>query len=263
MVNPEFIHRIQTKTISNQLLNALRVGYGYPPAIAESIVKTVKETLTAPLSQASGLGTISHLATPISAGAGTKLKDVPLKTIHLTLMADEDVESLREHGIAALRQVKIMRMSEEAYEQGALLSIEDFAILLCSSVRTVEYDLKELREKGLAIRTRGQVKGIGLRASHRSWIVGLYLDGYEMDDLIMRTKHTEQSIENYIETFKRVVIMTERGMPMDEIGSSLGVSKWLVEEYLRLIQKYDGSSRLAGIRTMGVPITTSKKGGVP
>ncbi len=192
-----------------------------------------------------------------------KLKDVPLETIHLTIIADEDVELLRKQGVAVLRQAKIMRMSEEAYEQGAPLSIEDFAILLCSSVRTVEYDLKTLREKGLAIRTRGQVKGIGLRASHRAWIVGLYLDGYEMDDLIMRTKHTEQSIENYIESFKRVAIMTKRGMPVDEIVSSLSVSKWLVEEYLRLIQEYDGSSRLAGILAMGVPLTTSEKGGSP
>ena len=133
--------------------------------------------------------------------------------------------------------------------------------LLCYSVGTIEYDLKNLRESGLAIRTRGQVKGIGLRASHRAWVVGLYLDGYEMDDLIMRTKHTEQSIENYIESFKCVAIMTDRKMPVDEIACSLGVSKWLVEEYQSLIHEHEGSSRLAGIKTLGIPEASSEKGG--
>jgi len=263
MVHPDIINRIKEKNIDTQLLNKLRHGYGYPPKIAESIVDTVKETLNAPLSTMTGVGVVSFLATPISSGAGDKLKDIPLKTVHLTVYSEDDPETYRQHGISALRQAKILRMTDEAYEQGALLTTEDLAILLCSSTRTIEYDLKHLREKGIAIRTRGQVKGIGLRVSHRGWIVGLYLDGLEMDDLVMRTKHSEQALGNYIETFKRVVLLTEREMSVDEISTALGISRSLVEEYHRLIKEHTGSSRLEAIRSMGIPREGNEKGGSP
>ena len=263
MVHPDIINRIKEKNIDTQLLNKLRHGYGYPPKIAESIVDTVKETLNAPLSAVTGVGVVSFLATPISSGAGDKLKDIPLKTVHLTVYSEDDPETYRQHGISALRQAKILRVSDEAYEQGALLTTEDLAILLCSSTRTIEYDLKHLREKGIAIRTRGHVKGIGLRASHRGWIVGLYLDGLEMDDLVLRTKHSEQALSNYIETFKRVVLLTEREMSVDEISTALGISTSLVEEYQRLMKEHDGSSRLKAIRSMGIPAKSDEKGGSP
>jgi len=261
MVDQAYINRIKEKTIANQLLNELRDGYGYPPAIAQSIVGTVQSVLSTPLSHEAQIGTLSYLATPISSGASAHLKDVPFKRVRLTFRADDDPDILKNHGVAALRQAKIVRMTEEAYEQDALLTIEDLATLLCSSVRTIEYDLHHLREQGLAIRTRGQVKGIGLRVSHKAWIVGLYLDGCEMDDLVMKTKHSEQSIENYIERFRRVVILIDKQMNEDEIASSLGVSRALVQEYQRVIDEYSDSKRLEAIRSMGIPDLAKKKEG--
>lgn len=261
MVNPKTISRIKEKNIDTQLLNKLRYGYGYPPKIAESIVDTVKETLNSSLSAATGFGVVSFLATPISAGAGEKLKEIPLKTVHLTVYSEEDPETYHQHGIAALRQAKILRVTDEAYEQGALLTTEDLAILLCSSTRTIEYDLKHLREKGIAIRTRGHVKGIGQRASHRGWIVGLYLEGLEMDDLVLRTKHSEQALSNYLETFKRVVLLTDRNMSLEDISTALGISRPLVGEYQHLIQEHSTSSRLDAIRSIAIPADDNEKGG--
>jgi len=261
MVNQEFIRRIREKNVDTQLLNELRHGYGYPPAIAQSIVDTVRGVLGAPLSTCTNSGVLPYLTTPTSVGAGTRLKDAPMKTVYLTLYSSEDPETLKVHGTAALRRAKILRITEEAYEQGAALTIEDLATLLCSATRTIEYDLKYLRDEGLAVRTRGQVKGIGLRASHKAWVVELFLDGMEMDDLVLRTKHSEQAISNYIENFKRVVLMTGRGMPIDEIAFSLGISKSLAMEYQRLIQEHDGSSRLQPIRAMGASHRGDEKGG--
>jgi len=263
MVNQEFIRRIKEKNIDTQLLNELRQGYGYPPAIAQSIVDTVRGVLGAPLSQCTNSGVLSYLATPTEVGAGTKLKDAPMKTVYLTVYSSEDPDTLKQHGTSALRRAKILRITEEAYEQGAALSIEDLATLLCSATRTIEYDLKHLREQGLAVRTRGQVKGIGLRSSHKAWIVELFLDGLEMDQMGIRTKHSEQAIGNYIETFKRVVILTDRGMPLHEIAFTMGISKSLVEAHQELMRKHEGSSRLQSIRAMELTDSEGKKGGSP
>jgi uncharacterized protein DUF1670 len=263
MVDQEFIRRIKEKNIDTQLLNELRQGYGYPPAIAQSIVDTVRGVLAAPLSTCTNMGVLPYLTTPTTVGAGIKLKDAPMKTVYLTIYSSDDPDTLKEHGTTGLRQSKILRITEEAYEQGAALSIEDLATLLCSSVRTIQYDLKYLRDEGLAVRTRGQVKGIGLRASHKSWIIDLFLNGLEMDELVLRTKHSEQAISNYIENFKRVALMTDRGMPIDEIAFSIGVSKSLVEAYQSLIQEHEGSSRLQSIRSISSSSSDDEKGGSP
>ena len=61
MVNEAYITRIQEKTVANQLLNELRVGYGYPPAIAQSIVDTVTKVLSPPLSKEAGTFSITFM----------------------------------------------------------------------------------------------------------------------------------------------------------------------------------------------------------
>lgn len=253
--------RLKEKNVDTRLFNELREGYGYPPSIAKSIVETVREVLGQPISEVNGSGKMEYLAAQISDGASKKISDMRLKPVMLTLHADGDIEVLSAHGIADLRKVKIQRLTQEAYEQGALLTQEDLAVILCSSVRTVRYDLKELRSHDIEVRTRGQVKGIGLRVSHKARIIQLYLDGLEYTDLERRTKHSGDSIKNYIQTFKRVLILREKHLPVDEISSVVGISTMLVEEYFRLIDRYEeqGSSRLKALREPPVPKTA--KGG--
>ena len=247
--------RLKEKNVDTRLLNELREGYGYPPSIAKSIVDTVREVLGQPISEVNGAGKMEYLAAQISDGASKKIQDMRLKPVMLTLHADDDIEVLNAHGIAGLRKVKIQRLAQESYEQGALLTQEDLAVLLCSSVRTIRYDLKELRSQDIEVRTRGQVKGIGLRVSHKAKIIQLYLDGLEYTDLERRTKHSGESIKNYIQTFKRILILRDKHVPVDEISTVVSISTMLVEEYLRLIDRYEsqGSSRLKALREPPVP----------
>ena len=254
-------NRLKEKNMDTQLLNELREGYGYPPSIAKSIVETVREVLGQPISEVNGSGKMSYLAAPISDGASKKVQDMRLKPVMLTLHADDDIEVLSAHGISALRKVKIQRLAQEAYEQGALLTQEDIAVLLCSSVRTIRYDLKELRDQEIEVRTRGHVKGIGLRTSHKANIIRLYLDGLEYSNLEQRTKHSSDSIKNYIQTFKRVLILKDKHVPVDEISTVVGISTMLVDEYFRLIDQYEkqASSRLKALREL--PISGTEKRG--
>lgn len=262
-MNQQTYQRLKEKNVDTRLLNELREGYGYPPSIAKSIVETVREVIGQPISEVNGTGRIEFLAARISDGASRKIQDMRLKPVSLTLHEDGDIEVLNEHGISALRQVKIQRIAQEAYEQGALLTQEDLAVLLCSSVRTIRYDLKHLRDQGIEVRTRGQVKGIGLRVSHKAKIIQLYLDGLEYTDLERRTKHSGEAIKNYVQTFKRVLILKDRGVPVDEMSAIVGFSRPLVEEYLKLIDQYEahGSTRLEALRE--TPAAAAEKGGSP
>ncbi len=57
----------------------------------------------------------------------------------------EYLNVLRTQGSKALRQLKILRLTEEAYYQEGLLTQEDIGRLLQVSSRTVREDLRELQ----------------------------------------------------------------------------------------------------------------------
>jgi DeoR/GlpR family transcriptional regulator of sugar metabolism len=54
---------------------------------------------------------------------------------------------LPEEGTSTLRKQKVIRMANEALDQGGLLMQEDLAILFCSSIRTIRRDVKELKQQ--------------------------------------------------------------------------------------------------------------------
>ncbi|MBU7028456.1 MAG: DUF1670 domain-containing protein, partial [Theionarchaea archaeon] len=61
----------------------------------------------------------------------------------------------KKKGRQALRRHRIVRMCQEALEQGGLLTQEDLGQLLTTSVRTVRGDIAYLRRTGVTVPTRG------------------------------------------------------------------------------------------------------------
>ena len=137
-------------------------------------------------------------------------------------------------GIAALRRSKIQRLTVEAQEQGALLTQEDLARLLCSSRSTIKRDIAYLRSQGVAVPTRGQVKDIGRGVSHKAQIIGDWLAGYTFSEIQRRRWHSISSIERYCGDFLRVVRLHSHGLAVAEIRISTRLSERLIQEYLDL-----------------------------
>lgn len=78
------------------------------------------------------------------------------KFVRLTLYnPDEDLSFHKKQGLAALPQHRLIRITKEAIEQGALLSHEDIAFLLTTSVVTIKRDIAYLRRAGIIIPSRG------------------------------------------------------------------------------------------------------------
>ena len=95
----------------------------------------------------------------------------------LTLFDDEDEISLPtedKQGSVQKRQRKLMRISSEAKAQGGLLSQEDLAKILMCDTRTIRRDIKDLKESGIIIATRGQQKDIGPGVSHKELAIRLW-----------------------------------------------------------------------------------------
>ncbi len=76
--------------------------------------------------------------------------------LFLTLIGQGDRDVLKNQGLRALRLRRIVRLTEEAYEQGHFLSYEDLSRLLVTSISTLKRDIAYLEKKGYKIRLKGR-----------------------------------------------------------------------------------------------------------
>jgi hypothetical protein len=130
-------------------------------------------------------------------------------------------------------------MAHESLDQGCLLTQEDLAVLLCSTRRTIRRDMKELKESGIDVPTRGTLQDIGPGVTHKSKVVKIWLEGYEYTDIERKTEHSSISvqIQRYLSSFAKTVRFHSRGYSAPELRELTDMSERLVKEYLDLYEK--------------------------
>jgi biotin operon repressor len=142
-----------------------------------------------------------------------------------------------------------MRIAKEAIEQGALLSYEDIAFILTTSVITIKRDIAALRRSGLTIPSRGWRHDMGRGSTHKTQILDMYLAGYQFSDIEKRTHHSETAVKRYIQDFSKIILLHLKKFPVDHIRIATGFSNRLVGEYVKLFKKYqkENNDRLNAI----------------
>ncbi len=177
-------------------------------------------------------GQIRYQCVDITAGAGRKLSECPLVPTALSVIdVDKDREVLREQGAVALRRSKLMRVAEEAREQGGVLTQEDLGVLLACDERTIRRDIKALRLLGIHVPTRGYVKDIGPTLSHKGLAIRHWLQGKEPVAITRAINHSLTAVERYLEDFKRVSFLIMKGMDEIAIARAANMSPALVKTY--------------------------------
>lgn len=78
------------------------------------------------------------------------------RTLRLTLISPGDKDTLDRHGVRALRQERIIRLTREACEQGCRLGYDDLSALLLTSSATLKRDVAHLCKTGTAVELRGR-----------------------------------------------------------------------------------------------------------
>jgi hypothetical protein len=184
--------------------------------------------------------------------------------VTLTISHPDDAAVLKERGVPGLRKHKLLRFANEAYDQGGLLIQEDLALLLTTSIRTIQRDMQEMRKQGIVVPTRGEIQDIGPTVSHKTQIIELYLKGYEYTEIEQRTRHTGDSIKRYISGFSKVVLLSNKGYSVIQIRELTNSSEKVVSEYLALYKIYNeiASDRLNQIGSTPIEKLDSKKGGL-
>jgi len=174
---------------------------------------------------------VSH-AVSTQARPGCPLEECPRVRLVLTLISrHQDLEVKRKHGASSMRRQQIVRMAEEARDQGGLLTQEDLAMLVGCDVRTIRADIKGLREQGIVVPTRGTIQDIGPGVSHRVKAVQLWLSGKEPLDVARQLNHSLSSIERYTRTFCRVVYAQRRLRNILKTAMVVGISFSSARQY--------------------------------
>jgi biotin operon repressor len=231
------------KTPEQVFINSLRQEFELSPAESMGILDLAKSCLFGEVPQS--VGRLKFLCASKQALHGKPLGEQEKVRVELSIdHGIEDLDVLRMQGPKALRQLRILRLTEEAYVQGGLLTQEDLGRLLHVSSRTIRSDIRELQSDGNTVHTRGYDHDIGRGMSHKSRIVDLYLSGYTYDEIMHRTRHSAFSIKRYVSSFGRLLLLLSHQMEeVSELSRLLGQSERLTHEYLALFQRYKRGDR--------------------
>lgn len=226
------------KTPEQVFVNSLRREFELSPAESQGILELAKRCLFGEIPQT--LGKLRFLCASRKARHGKPLSEQDMVRVELTLDGGiEDLDILRLQGPQGLRQLRILRLTEEAYHQGGLLTQEDLGRLLQVSSRTIRSDIAALIADGNTVHTRGYDHDIGRSLSHKSRIVSLYLSGQTYDEIMRRTRHSAHSIKRYVTSFGRLLLLLSHEMSsLSELSRLLGMSERLVKEYLQLYEAH-------------------------
>lgn len=230
--------RILEKTPEQIFINSLRKEFELSPAESQGILDLVKQCLFGQSPQS--VGKIKYICASQHAKHGKPLNEQEMMKVELTLdNGIDDLNVLRNSGPKALRQLKVLRLTEEAWDQGGSLTQEDIARLLQVTSRTVRQDIRELQSDGNFVHTRGTDHDIGRSLSHKSRIIDLYLNGDTYDSIIRKSRHSAFSIKRYVMSFGRLLLLLNHGLEdVKQMSRLLGQSERLTAEYLEIFESH-------------------------
>jgi len=243
--NTNFTHwnRLQAKSLDAQFKNEMVTGLNCSPFEAEAIIEKVHEIYTPLLETSQGLkpGQVQVMVIDASVAPNVPLAKAKQRLVTLTLYAgEEDIETRKKGSVPVLRQKRLCRMCQEAFQQGGLLTLEDLANLFNCGVRTLVNDLADLRKEKIVPALRSTTKDMGRAITHRRLIVTLWLQGFEYSEIARKASHSVDSVANYVDKFKRCVALFASGFDVDTVALMAKLSTPLTKEFQRIHSDIQG-----------------------
>jgi len=233
--------RLYSKTDQHRLVTHLQKNYGLPFVASEVLAKDIIN-LTQQNPYNITAGQILHTTVKATEPAGKKLSECEKVNVILTIY-DPD-EDLNVKDSFQLKKVRIHRISNEAYRQNGLLTIEEIAMLLTTSISTVKRCITSLRGEGKFVPTRGYQLDIGRGSSHKVLTIKYFLNGFQPTKIARILHHCLDSIERYIKDFYKVYISLKEGIGKEKITRVSGITGKVVKEYIDIIENVGGIEKI-------------------
>jgi hypothetical protein len=243
--NTSFAHwsRLQAKSLDAQFRNEMVTGLNCSPFEAEAIVEKVHEIFTPLLETSQGLkpGQIQLMVIDASVAPNVPLANAKQRLVTLTLHAGEmDIETRKNGSVPLLRQKRLGRMCQEAFQQGGLLTLEDLANLFNCGVRTLVNDLAVLRKQNIVPPLRSTIKDMGRAITHRRLIITLWLQGFEYSEIARKACHSVDSVANYVDKFKRCAALFASEFDVHAVALMVKLSTPLTQEFEQIHAQIEG-----------------------
>ena len=174
------MRRLKNKNLHQLLLHKFLNHYGYDKgeitakAIIDDILKLMDDYFLV-----SSINTDLHhihyghlvwMAVPIDEypARGKTIAQTKMKPVVLSFVTDQDISHIA-HGFdtATLRKNRIIRWADEAFEQGALLTQLDIAMLLGVCDAVVSKYVREIQNAGKLLPTRGNIHDLSGAVTHK------------------------------------------------------------------------------------------------
>lgn len=256
------IKRLESKNAKNAIIQKLANDFNLTPIIAEAYYSQVSQYFSEHSNIKLSSGEISYEAVSADEPAGKHIRLCAKVTLKLKLLdINSDYQVLAEFGLAGLRRHRLERITRQAYDQHALLSYEDIAMILTTSPATVKRDVAQLKKEGKFIMTRGAKLDMGPGISHKTAIIELYFKGYTFTDIEMKTNHSELSVKRYLADFIQIASLIKQKFSLNQIRLIAQKSDRLVREYANLYKYYSeqNNQRLIDLITPKIPNENAKK----
>jgi hypothetical protein len=168
---------------------------------------------------------------------GKRMADTDLVPVLLDVVTPEDIEAIlaRRSALDQL-EARLVRLCRQAYEQAALLSNCDLAVLLRVSESHVAGILVAYETRtGQVVPRRATLHDVGSGLTHKRIICRKrYLEGKSSEVIARETYHSLEAVDRYLGQYDRVRCCRQQGLTVEETAFALNCSVALVEEYLAL-----------------------------
>ena len=239
------IKRLESKNARAAIIQKISADFNLMPIVAEAYYQQMSSYFEQHADIQLTTGQICYEAVAAEEPAGKHIALAKKISCRLTLNdINSDFEVLATYGLAGLRRHRLLRLTKEAYDQAALLSYEDLAILLTTSPATVKRDIRHLKQAGYFVMTRGAKHDMGPGTSHKTQILELYFKAYTFTEIEQKTNHSERAVLRYLKDFTQVATLHHQGFPNAQIRLVTHLSDRLVREYLLLYQEYQDTDRM-------------------
>jgi hypothetical protein len=233
------LKRLESKNARNAIIQKLAVDFNLTPIIADAYYQQFSLYFREHANISLSSGEVAYEAVSAEEPAGRHIRLTRKINVKLKLMdLNTDLEALAIFGLAGLRRHRLERVTREAYDQGALLSYEDLAMILTTSPSTVKRDVHFLKKQGKFIMTRGAKLDMGPGVSHKTTIIDYYFKGYTFTEVEQKTNHSETSIKRYLADFVQVATLYQQKFSINQIRLIAQKSDRLVREYCQLYDLY-------------------------
>jgi hypothetical protein len=237
--------RMKGKTLKHIVLDRFLSQYGYDKgevtasAIVDDLLALIEQYYRYTDQSFLKPGQMVWHAVPVDEypKKGKSMARTRLIPVVLDMITDTDLEDLRlsvhSH---ELKVKKVERWTTQAYDQGALLSQLDLAVLLASSSVTCGQYVREYQALyNRPLPTRGNVQQIGGGQTHKREIITLYLNNYLVPTICQKTNHSKEAVERYIRDFESVRLLSTKFNDVDVISRIVRLRASVVQQYLDLI----------------------------